>query len=420
MALRWLCLTWHWLGICTTIEYNGAIIKVLASFYLVLAMSFGASAQTRSDTDKAVEKWQKCLTKAFEKDSRGVMIDVDLSRPPLELKKALANPFSEKMAAAIMDRVYRESAGYITFGRSNDHVLSGESLASRTILDELLSLGPDVLQDLTKGRPLSELSPATQIAFARIAYSLQPGMADSLIGGEDYQVSLQAAPIAQYVNPNSRLRYSLPLPAKAPPRPQGEKKSVSRPEDGFPAAVKGDLDFGTGELLPLSRVLEKATQTFKVGFDYDGRLSGTALFIKGQWTKESLTEALATLYKIDPPKVPADRPTVREGLRRVLEGPLAGLLDSELWANGDGQPSARDLLKGQDLTYDDLLKKSPALAQLLGPSALSNGTVVSLRLGLQLNITGSGVIPLANAAAKSETQSFTVSTKNEAGFVIVP
>lgn len=400
-----------------------------ASHFLIMTLLLGASSlatsQTAKDVDKTVDAWKKSLSRAFDKDARAILVDVDLSKAPIAIKKPLSNPFGEAMMAAFMNRTYLEGTEYITLSRSREHMLSAESIASRTILDQLLALGPEVIQDLSKGRHFSDLPMESQVAFARIACSLQPGMVENMIAGEDYEVKVQVAPVLQYVDPKDQLRHSLPVPSKANPmRPnRGVAPAPVEPrkqQEGFPLATKGDLDFGKGDLVSLSQLLNKAAQKFKIDFDYDRRLAGTALFIKGQWTKERLTEALATVYKIDPPKPPVNRLSVREGLRSLLEGPLAGLLDGNLWADEKDQPTARELLKGKDLTYEDLIKKSPSWAQYLDRGALTPGSLVSLRLGLQLSVTGAGTIPLANSVANNETQTLPVTTRNEAGFIIVP
>ncbi len=250
-------------------------------------------------------------------------------------------------------------------------------------------------------------------------------MINSLVEGGDYQVSLEASPVIQYMDLSDKLKHTLPLPSSSNPIRGQERKTPSagsspaRPT-GFPNVPKEALDFGSGELLSLAQALSRASKVFQVNFNYDKRLSGTALFVKGSWSRDSFEKILAKVYDIAPPKEKPGDYRASESLQSLFSGPLAELLDTELWPSSEEMPTAKELVSGKEWSYGDLQAKHPQWAQYLDRSALGTGTRVSMRLGLQLNIRGSGVIPLANASAKNEVQSLPVITRNEAAYIIVP
>ena len=198
---------------------------------------------------------------------------------------------------------------------------------------------------------------------------------------------------------------SRPNESKPPKLPARQITVLDKP-------VPGKLDFGTGSVMSLTEIIKRASETFGVRYDLDGRIAKNHYFVCGEYAEDKFAEALEYLTAVPavkPHKVLGDLSSDVAFLKARMKAANAGKVDITWLREGIPHSSSQELAtlndkygksemldtsaftQGGTVTASALCANSPGLANFLQQQGISPDTKLSLSFGMIVTIGCPGV-----------------------------
>ncbi len=300
------------------------------------------------------------LTRFAETEHASLFVDVDLesSLRPFLFEAPCGPEGLDRLGVAI-DRSWSLVDGAYVFKRK---IESGElrELSSLQQAHKFLRpLGVLDLNDLRLGTlAFSSLSTDQQRALRFVIASSGDGVGDSMLANYPHQIGvrlvLETKLLAKSRTADNRamldiLSEDVPIPKDAPASLVLEP--LGGPEDG-------ELDFGTGELLTLDKISERAKIAFGQEVTYDHRFAGSVYFVSGKFTQRRFVRTLVavtepTAVALFDPKDDSKRVLDVQSLKLLVFGPYRSQ------KVGLGDITVEDALESKSRTFAEAFGKRP-------------------------------------------------------------